>query len=365
MDKLWVCTVGLLIIGTLQINSALALQTGWELQNCCPGLSPDIPSFCFNRNWPFNQGFTARCIENFVGISFTYYTSADRTGKPISRTVVPSTFDPKLTTTFITHGWMGMKDAGFDELITNTLDKVGGAAIFCDWSGASTNPNYFQAAVDLRAIAKELVILRTIWIKKYFMTREQFNCVGHSLGGQLCGLAGNELKFSKLTAMDPAGPDFENRAEGARISRNSADRVKCIHTTSSPKSFLLPLGMTQPCGHEDYYPNGGGTQPECQQDPASVQQLIGQGFTLNANIVNAFIGDPVGQCSHSTSIRLYNEALRNGKCAVSQICTDHTNLPGSCALASTTPLANIGSSANPTTGIFYLTTNMLSAYCKG
>ena len=41
-------------------------------------------------------------------------------------------------------------------------------------------------------------------------------CIGHSLGGQACGLAGkhlineggDKLKFDRISGMDPAGPLF-------------------------------------------------------------------------------------------------------------------------------------------------------------
>ena len=74
------------------------------------------------------------------------------------------------------------------------------------------------------------------------------HCIGHSLGGQACGLAGKhlietgdtKLKFDRISGMDPAGPlfcedlpypfDYDYIDPHARIGPNDANFVDIIHT---------------------------------------------------------------------------------------------------------------------------------------
>ena len=65
-----------------------------------------------------------------------------------------------------------------------------------------------------------------------------------------------------IIALDPAGPLFESSDYRARIDKTDAQFVDVIH--SNGDNFLLGnLGMALPCGHVDYYPNGGKQQPGC------------------------------------------------------------------------------------------------------
>ena len=71
------------------------------------------------------------------------------------------------------------------------------------------------------------------------------HCIGHSLGGQACGLSGKQLiqegfKYDRISGMDPAGPlfcedvpypfDYKYIDPRARIGPNDADFVDVIHT---------------------------------------------------------------------------------------------------------------------------------------
>ena len=74
------------------------------------------------------------------------------------------------------------------------------------------------------------------------------HCIGHSLGGQACGISGKhligtgnaKLKYDRISGMDPAGPlfcedlpypfDYEYIDPRSRLGPNDAHFVDVIHT---------------------------------------------------------------------------------------------------------------------------------------
>ncbi|KAM3956621.1 pancreatic triacylglycerol lipase [Aphomia sociella] len=87
--------------------------------------------------------------------------------------------------------------------------------------------------------------------------------VGHSLGSHIASFTGKSFtnltghKVGRITALDPAGPCFAQVESELRIRYTDAEYVDVIHTNAGL------LGMEEPVGHADYYPNGGSEQPEC------------------------------------------------------------------------------------------------------
>lgn len=60
----------------------------------------------------------------------------------------------------------------------------------------------------------------------------------------------------RSTALDPAKPLFELKGPGERVDKSDAANVQVIHTTNT-------LGLEEPIGDSDFYPNGGKSQPGC------------------------------------------------------------------------------------------------------
>lgn len=88
--------------------------------------------------------------------------------------------------------------------------------------------------------------------------------VGHSLGAQISGLAGQTLQdlsgvsVGRITALDVALPLFSSVAEEDRLSQGDADLIVAIHTDGGFAGFLDPIGDI------DFFPNGGkAPQPGC------------------------------------------------------------------------------------------------------
>ena len=61
--------------------------------------------------------------------------------------------------------------------------------------------------------------------------------IGHSLGGHIAGYAGEKFsrpKLGHITALDPAGPNFEGMPSTVRLDRGDAALVDAIHTNGKP-----------------------------------------------------------------------------------------------------------------------------------
>ena len=65
------------------------------------------------------------------------------------------------------------------------------------------------------------------------------------------------------TGLDPARPGFDFDHADARLDPSDAMFVDVIHSDVSDGIIDCSLGLKRPCGHVDFYPNGGKQQPGC------------------------------------------------------------------------------------------------------
>jgi pancreatic lipase-related protein 1/phosphatidic acid-selective phospholipase A1 len=317
-------------------------------EKCCQG------NICYNNNPPFNGIPLPNCGET-LNIDMKMYTRSNRnTGQTVSRTVIPAAFSNSRQTIFYTHGWLGSSNNNWlHDMKDDTLTKGDYNVVIVGWQESSQNIWYPQSAADTRSVGTEIGLVARNLVQNGGLSRTRTYCVGHSLGGHVCGHAGNFFKFGRITGMDPAGPMFENRDWACGLNPGSADLVDVLHTNGQA-NIVLNLGTMKVLGHVDFYPNGGGSQPECILDPLTVDTSE----SIKADLMPA--------CSHMRAIFYFLESILTPCFNSKQRCTDPNRLPGSCA-TSINVIQTMGfdSSTYTERGIFYLTTRGSEPYCMG
>ncbi|XP_030768030.1 pancreatic triacylglycerol lipase-like [Sitophilus oryzae] len=124
--------------------------------------------------------------------------------------------------------------------------------------------------------------------------RENLHVIGFSLGCHIASMAGKSLpenvRIPRITALDPAYPEFPIQDRTKRLANTDADYIDVIHTDSGIFGFPVSIG------HSDFYPNGGrALQPGCQPSYLASQQIVEQ----------------VVACSHVRAWKLYVESVIN------------------------------------------------------
>jgi hypothetical protein len=302
------------------------------------------------------------CPEDLT-ISMRVYTRSNpNTGQVITRTTIPPAYDGSKRTNFIVHGWLGGRDNNWLHLMKDDMlvdDDVN--VVVVGWDEGSQNLWYPQSASDTRAVGSEIGLVARNVIANGGSATERLYCIGHSLGGHICGHAGMTEHFGRITGLDPAGPWFEGREDPTvGLNPTCADSVDVIHTNGLP-GIILNLGTMNVLGHVDFYPHGGGRQPGCILDPReeemTLEELGKPGIQL----------DWMPACSHNRVLTLFRESILTPCFNVRYAdCSDQYDVPASCTLYSD-PVQNMGYHADNYghTGIFFLETGRESPFCQG
>ncbi|KAI8122059.1 hypothetical protein FF38_06995 [Lucilia cuprina] len=179
--------------------------------------------------------------------------------------IVRSVLNPNKQTTLAIHGVLGNKSSEECLIIKDAKLKVEDAnIIIVDYSSLMKRNDFKIDFSSADLVAKSITDLVILLKENFNMNIQNIHIVGFSLGGQIAGLAGQNIykhcaeKINRITALDPAGIIFtETTPANEKLTADDADYVEVVHTNAGE------YGYKTPCGHVDYYPNGGKIQPGC------------------------------------------------------------------------------------------------------
>uniref|UniRef100_V5GZ53 Putative pancreatic lipase-like enzyme n=1 Tax=Ixodes ricinus TaxID=34613 RepID=V5GZ53_IXORI len=225
-----------------------------------------------------------------MGALFEVYTNRKRNGVSdyyspavIVRDVdeIPSIaplLDPNQKLYLLVHGWRGswasfgsifgfssssepIMDEEMKQIKNELLRVENTTVIVVDWTEKAKG-TYSDAKQYAKHIAYSIAWLVKTLVEAGALNVSKVHYIGHSLGAQAAGYFAKELKLimngqkiGRITGLDPAAKKFKKE----HLNTDHADFVDVIHTSTG----ILKLGVREPIGHVDFYPNGGGHQPGC------------------------------------------------------------------------------------------------------
>ncbi|XP_030852779.1 pancreatic triacylglycerol lipase isoform X2 [Strongylocentrotus purpuratus] len=212
-------------------------------------------------------------------------------------------FDPNRETKVITHGFTQSSSVSWmEEMVDEFLVQGDYNVIRVNWQRGALGV-YGVSAANTRIVGAEVSLLIDLLRSHYGVEASSFHIIGHSLGAHVAGYAGerqNNPKVARITGLDPAGPYFEDMDTIVRLDTTDADFVDVIHTDTDP-IYKLGYGMYAPCGHMDFFPNGGRVQPGCDQ---SLFEYIGDDGLYDGTA--QFVA-----CNHLRSIAFFKESINS------------------------------------------------------
>nr|CAD7259585.1 unnamed protein product [Timema shepardi] len=195
--------------------------------------------------------------------------------------------------------------------------------VVVDWAGGSL-PLYTQATANTRLVGLEVAYFINYLQSTFGLDPADVHLIGHSLGAHTAGYAGERIVgLGRITGLDPAEPFFQGMPTITRLDPSDAKLVDVIHTDGK-SIFLLGYGMSQPCGHIDFYPNNGKEQPGCDlaETPLPLT-LIRDGLEEASRVLVA--------CNHIRAIKLFIDSINTNCPYVAHRCDSYQHfLQGRC-----------------------------------
>ncbi|CRK86438.1 CLUMA_CG000024, isoform A [Clunio marinus] len=176
-------------------------------------------------------------------------------------TVTNSQFMPNRPTKFICHGWQSNANTEVNPITTAAYlaaDDVN--VIVVDWSVGAGSINYITSRNNVGPTGAHIAVFIDNLSRAGLIDFRTVQCAGQSLGAHVCGFTGKNTQTGRLNSifgLDPAGPLFSVNDPANRLDAGDADYVESIHTDT------VALGIGDPIGHVDFYPNGGTNMPGC------------------------------------------------------------------------------------------------------
>ncbi|XP_055942251.1 pancreatic lipase-related protein 3-like [Argiope bruennichi] len=232
-------------------------------------------------------------------------------------------FDPKIKTIFIISGFKD-SNAPWTRKLKDALILREDCNVFIV-EYVQPSETYSDAFKNSPEIGKQVAIFIQNLRKSKHLDLQHVHIIGHSLGAQIAGFAGQEIKkaekrsLGRVTGLDPAGPGFYDATSDQRLDATDASFVDIIHTNRGCNR-LEGFGFSDTSGHFDFYPNGGQLQPGCLTSSqflgkmnfsvtkSAFKYLFGKLEQMEKRVVDRML------CSHIRSYELFTASILNGGC---------------------------------------------------
>ncbi|XP_022168110.1 pancreatic triacylglycerol lipase isoform X1 [Myzus persicae] len=272
--------------------SATMMPRG-RCEGCCPiNEKEDIAFFSYSRNNPF------RPRRIYIG------DDVSLRGANMMK---------NLTTVIYVHGFTEQGNSKGAETIKKAYLHRGGVnIIIVDWSPLCAFPWYSHAVLNTRIAAKYLAkFIEYLVSRRFYLSK--IHLIGFSLGAEIAGFTGKNLKIGKLpriTGLDPAFPLYMWTGKMGHLTPSDAEFVDVIHTDGGVFGFPVALG------HADFFPNGGfPLQPGCTFRELSKNNLITRIMACSHDRAWEYFAESVVNPIGFPSLRCINyESFTNGTC---------------------------------------------------
>lgn len=211
-----------------------------------------------------------------IGTRFLLFTQKNRYYQEIKtdENIQVSNYSGLKKTRFIIPGYLEKDDEDWPQEMCKVMVKSENVnCIAVEWKkGAKTL--YAQAANNARVVAAQVATMITFLMGNYKQKADKFHIIGHSLGAHVAGDVGSRIPgLARITGLDPAEPYFQDTDSSVHLDASDAAFVDVIHTDGLPFNSKLGLGVSQPVGHIDFYPNGGQLMPGCSANKGRPSDL--------------------------------------------------------------------------------------------
>ncbi|CAG5924824.1 endothelial lipase [Menidia menidia] len=208
-------------------------------------------------------------------------------------------FNATAKSIFIIHGWTmsGMFERWMHKLVSAVMQREQEAnVVVVDWIPMAQQL-YPDAVNHTHGVGLDIAVMINWLQDELQLPLENVHLIGYSLGAHVAGYAGTfvEGTIGRITGLDPAGPMFEGVEEEKRLSPDDADFVDVLHTYTR-EALGVSIGIQQPIGDVDIYPNGGEVQPGCG---------LGDVLAVAGNFME------VMKCEHERAVHLFVDSLMN------------------------------------------------------
>uniref|UniRef100_A0A673BGC9 Triacylglycerol lipase n=1 Tax=Sphaeramia orbicularis TaxID=375764 RepID=A0A673BGC9_9TELE len=250
-----------------------------------------------------------------IGTRFLLFTQKNKYYQEIKAdtSMHVSNYSGRRKTRFIIPGYLDKGDEDWtQELCRSMLKWENINCIAVDWN-KGVRTTYAQAANNVRVLGAQVASMVAYVMSYYKQKADAFHLIGHSLGAHAAGDAGSRISgLGRITGLDPTEPYFEGCNASVRLDSSDASFVDVIHTDAYPFNSKLGLGMTQPVGHVDFYPNGGELMPGCKSNKGKPTELdaIWEG-TANFDA-----------CNHVRAYQYYSESVVKAQGFMGYPCPD-------------------------------------------